>query len=94
LITTICYQSDGSNGVARNNFLNYFSRVIVNLFGIGVLWMIVFASYKFSPTLSGFAEDVAGLAKKMALSIPIIPIPGQKGKDGKQATAGLGAVFG
>jgi hypothetical protein len=75
LITDICYESDGFGGNGWGNFLDFFSWIIVQLFGMGILWMIVFASFKVSSISKGLGDDVNKLARNIALSAPVVPFP-------------------
>ena len=56
---------------------DYFSWMIMNLFGVGLMWFAVMAALKSSQFTEGVAKGVQDLSQSMLMSAPIIPL----GKD-------------
>jgi hypothetical protein len=74
VLTDICLDIPKNN--IGTGIFDYFSWIIMNLFGIGMMWFIVMAALKSSELTKGVAESVGKLSWSILQSAPIIPIPG------------------
>lgn len=57
-------------------FNDMFSWLLINLFGIAILWWVVFAALKTSKLTSWVVEWVDKMSKEFAKTAPVIPTPG------------------
>lgn len=57
-------------------YLDYFNWVVLNLFAIGLMWTLFFAVMKSIDLTSGFVWSIEEMWKSVAMSTPILPVPG------------------
>lgn len=78
IVTTLCIdmptQDTGVSGM-----LDFFPWIILNIFGIGLMWTILMAAFKSNVFTKGVAEKVQGFAENAIKTAPIIPIGGGVG---------------
>jgi hypothetical protein len=48
---------------------------LVNIFGILIMWSLLFAALKTSDLVSGFVDRVESFAKGVASVMPVLPTP-------------------
>jgi len=73
-ITSLCFtESQTSIG---NSILNVMSYLIVNFFGIALMWMVVFAALKSSKITEWVTGKIQELGQDLAKSVPILPFAG------------------
>ena len=72
-ITSLCFtQSQRQFG---NGILNIMTWLTVNIFGIGLMWMVVFAVLKSTAIIWGIAGQVSKFAGDILKTAPLIPTP-------------------
>ncbi|MBS8122500.1 hypothetical protein [Candidatus Vampirococcus lugosii] len=69
----ICFGSPDENTSGFSTFLDYFSWLIVNIFGIIILWSMVFSAIQSSKITSGIAKSIQNFSKDMLKTAPILP---------------------
>jgi hypothetical protein len=75
-ITSICLDMPGQD--IGTGIFDYFSWMIMNLFGIWLMWFAVMAALKSSEFTAKVAGTIETLGKDMMMSANFIPIPGWK----------------
>lgn len=73
-ITNICINTKSLN--FGGGIMDYFSWIIMNLFGIGLMWFAVMAALKTSELTKEVAWKLEGLATATMKSTEFIPLPG------------------
>ena len=71
-IQTICF--DEWDRVLWSNIVNIMSWLVLNFFGIALMWTVLFAVLKSNAITKSFAENIDKLAKQWMMSLPVIPI--------------------
>ena len=66
---------------------DYFGWLIMNFFGIGMMWFVVMAALKSSEFTSKIAGSLQTIASSAIMNAPFIPIPGGKTSLGALQTA-------
>ncbi len=70
---TMCFAKPNDSSQWFSVFLDYFSWIIINIFGIAVIWAVVFAALKTSKITSGVADFVQSYTKSLSKTAPVIP---------------------
>lgn len=73
-ITSICFSD--SQRIFGNWLLNIMTRLVVNMFGIWLMWMVVFAALKTGAITGGIAWSISWFASSLLKNIPLVPVPG------------------
>lgn len=71
-VTTICF--DESDRKTWANIVNTFAWLVTNIFGIAMMWMIVFAALKTSKLTETVVSTIESRGKTIAGAVPIIPV--------------------
>jgi hypothetical protein len=74
-IQTICF--DEWDKVFGSNIVNILSWLILNCFGIAIMWMVVMFVLKSNKFTATVTEKVDNFAREWLMSVPIIPIDAQ-----------------
>lgn len=70
-MTSLCF-SEGQTSFG-NTILNVMSYLLLNFFGIALMWMVVFAALKSNKITEKVVGGIESLGKDLAKNIPIIP---------------------
>lgn len=81
----LCLDNGLILGALGDDLASVFNYLVINIFGIAILWTVVFAAFKTSKLTSSVAETVKGFAEKGLSSLEVIPLPGGQ-------RVGVGAV--
>ncbi len=71
-IQTVCF--DEWDKVMGTNIVNILSWLVLNMFGIAIMWMVILFVLKGNKFSSSIATSMSDFAKQGLMSVPIIPI--------------------
>lgn len=73
-ITKLCWsRSDVNTWISW--ILDSFSWIAINLFGIALMWAVVFATMKTSKVTNAVVDKIQWFSKSMLKAMPIVPVP-------------------
>lgn len=75
IITKLCIDNP-SQDIGVSGMLDFFPWIILNIFGIGLMWTIVMASMKSTKFTGAVVDSMDKFAKNALAAAPIIPLPG------------------
>ena len=74
-MTSLCFSEWQTS--FGNTILNVMSYLLLNFFGIALMWMVVFSALKANKITGGIVWWIESLGKDLAKNIPILPWPKQ-----------------
>ena len=72
--TSVTFEQRATN--TGSEFGSILSWMIVNGFGVAMMWMVIFATLKTNKFTSSIVDTIESTAKSMLGNVPIIPING------------------
>lgn len=75
VVTTLCLDNP-TQDVGVSGMLDFFPRLILNIFGIGLMWTILMAAMKSTSFTGGVVDSIEKVAKNVVTTANIIPIGG------------------
>lgn len=75
VVTTLCLDNPVQD-IGVSGMLDFFPWLILNIFGIGLMWTILMAAMKSTAFTGGIVDSIEKVAKNVVTTAEIIPIGG------------------
>ncbi|MBP6910617.1 hypothetical protein KBC03_03375 [Patescibacteria group bacterium] len=75
MITTLCIDTP-SQDIGVSGMLDFFPWIILNIFGIGLMWTILMATLRSTKFTEKMVDGIDKFAKNMVSTANIVPLPG------------------